>query len=94
MTLLIWWKTLKEVQELARVKQVQELSDELMEFFEMDYLERQMLLPWILEARVMKNCPDMVSLSSKVKQLCLEINERTDDEQIHWLTDEILSLTK
>lgn len=58
MTLLIWWKTLKEVQKLARVKQVHQLSDELHAICtnvaneDIDWSE----LPWILEARVKQNC--------------------------------------
>ena len=72
------------------VKHIQELSDELMSLIKMDSDMPVCELEWILEAFVMKHCPDMSSLSQKIWQLCIEIDERTDDEIIHWLTDSIL----
>ncbi len=74
--------------EYKKIKCIQELSDELMDNIDScTYSE----MPWILEARVKKN---IVDKETQIEQLCIEIDERTDDEQIHWLTDDILSCFK
>lgn len=75
--------------EYKKIKHIQELSDELMNFV-WDFSDKE--LPWILEARVIKNCFLDKQTANEIKQLAIEIEEETDDSGVVNNVKEILSL--